>query len=171
MTNYFSLIFNTSSVSDYIQIIVSIADIIISAGVAVWIVHTLQKTIDNERSTKDYCISEISKIQTEFRDLMSSAIAGQENTKLFKIKFNKLTVKVNALMKLLNKKYSIPINILCPYQTELLMKIEDDGGFNSIFMNQTENFQLTQETINNIYILDSNNCHIFYDIIESINKV
>lgn len=168
LTNYFQLQIDCSGVSDILQIAVDLLDIVVTTLVSIWIVKTIQKKLNNERSIKDYFISEVSVIQNEYRTLLSNVMSSREIPKLLKVKFNNLNTKVNSLMKLLSTKYAIPANMLAVYQTQLQMIIEDDMGYAKAYR-QNSRFTLTQKTMNAIYKLDNENNHLFYDIIVKIN--
>lgn len=167
ITNCFQLNVD-NNITDIIQILVDIVGIFITAGVSIWIVKTIQKRLNNERSIKDYFIGEVSVIQNEYRNLLSSVMSSKESPKMLKVKFNNLNTKVNSLMKLLAAKYKIQENLLAEYQTQLPMIIEDDRGYTSVYR-QDSRFTLTQSTMNAIYKLDRENGHLFYDIIVKIN--
>lgn len=157
-----------NNITDVIQVLVDIIGIFVTAGVSIWIVKTIQKRLNNERSIKDYFIGEVSVIQNEYRNLLSSVMSSKESPKMLKVKFNNLNAKVNSLMKLLATKYKIQENLLAEYQTQLPMIIEDDRGYTSVYRKDSR-FTLTQKTMNAIYKLDRENSHLFYDIIVTIN--
>lgn len=167
ITNCFQLYID-NNITDVIQILVDLFGIFVTTSVSIWIVKTIQKRLNNERSTKDYFIGEVSVIQNEYRNLLSSVMSSKESPKMLKVKFNNLNTKVNSLMKLLATKYKIQENLLAEYQTHLPMIIEDDRGYTNVYR-QDSRFTLTRETINAIYKLDRENNHIFYDIIVKIN--
>lgn len=156
-------------VTDIVQICVDIINILVTASVSIWIVKTLQMKLNNERSLKDYFISEISNIQGEYRNLISSVLSGKESPKMLKIKFSNLEAKSNSLMLLLEQKYKIPQNSLYQYQINLRMIIEDDPAYTKVFRVDSK-FTLTEESVKAIYSLDRENAHIFYDIIVKINS-
>lgn len=167
ITNFFYFN-NDSGITDIIQILVDVIGIIVTASVSIWIVKTIQNKLNNERRIKDYFISEVSVIQNEYRNLISSILSGKETPKIIRVKFNNLNTKINGLLKRLKIRYKIEDNILTKYQIDLPMIVEDDPGYTRVFRTDS-NFTLSNKSINKIYKLDRDNVHIFYDIIEKIN--
>ena len=163
---YFS---DTGGITEIIDIIVNVLGIFVTAGVSIWIVKTVQKKLNNERSLKDYFISEVSNIQTEYRNLISSVLSSKESPKLLQVKFYNLGAKVNSLMGLLEQRYSIPRDLLYEYQITLRMIIEDDEGYTSVYRRDSR-FTLCPNSIAAIYNLDNQNIHLFYDMIIKINS-
>lgn len=157
-----------SNFTDILQIAVDVIGIIVTACVSIWIVRTIQNKINNERSLKDYLIAEISVIQNEYRVIISNVQSGKESPKLLRIKFNNLNSKVNQLMKILNQKFDIPLNLLSPYQTTLPMIIEDDSNFQSVYRKDSR-FTISKETVAVLYKLDNDHGHLFYELIIRIN--
>lgn len=160
---------DSSGITDIVQIVVDILNIVITAGISIWVVRTLQKKLNNERRLKDYFISEISAVQGEYRNLIASVLASKESPKLLKIKFSNLETKLNSLMQILEQKYDISHELLYQYQINLRMIIEDDPGYTSVFRVDSR-FTLTPDSVMEIYALDRNNVHLFYDIIIKINS-
>ncbi len=157
-----------SAFTDILQLVVDVIGIIVTACVSIWIVRTIQNKINNERSLKDYLISEISVIQNEYRVIMANVQSGKESPKLLRIKFHNLNSKVNQLMRILNQKFGIPLNLLSPYQTTLPMIIEDDSNFQSVYRIDSR-FTISKETAAELYKLDNDNGHLFYELIIRIN--
>lgn len=120
-------------ITDIMQIIIDILNILVTAFVSIWLVRTLQKKLNNERRLKDYFISEISTVQGEYRNLIASVLASKESPKLLKIKFSNLEAKLNSLMQILEQKYNISHEFLYQYQINLRMIIEDDPGYTRVF--------------------------------------
>lgn len=156
-------------ITDIVQIFVDLLSIGVTAGVSIWVVRTLQKKLNNERRLKDYFISEISAVQGEYRNLISSVLASKESPKLLKIKFSNLEAKLNSLMRILEQKYHISHELLYQYQINLRMIIEDDPGYTRVYRVDSR-FTLTPESVRAIYTLDRDNVHLFYDIIITINS-
>lgn len=160
---------DTPGITDIIQIIIDIINILVTAFVSIWLVRTLQKKLNNERRLKDYFISEISTVQGEYRNLIASVLASKESPKLLKIKFSNLEAKLNSLMHILEQKYNISHESLYQYQINLRMIIEDDPGYTRVFRVDSR-FTLTEASVRSIYSLDKDNVHLFYDIIVKINS-
>lgn len=154
--------------TDILQIVVDVIGIFVTACVSIWIVRTIQNKINNERSLKDYLIAEISVIQNEYRVIISNVQSGKESPKLLRIKFNNLNSKVNQIMRILNQKFGISLNLLSPYQTTLPMIIEDDSNFQSVYRIDSR-FTISKETATELYKLDNENGYLFYDLIIKIN--
>lgn len=160
---------NDTSWADYMHIFLDILSIVVTAVVSIWIVKTVQKKINNQRSLKDYLISELSVTQNEYRELLSNIGKGKASPKLLRVEFRKLSNRLGDLMCIINVRYgAIPSFMNC-YQSELPMIIQDDKNYMNVYRNDSK-FTLTPQTTDELCKFEKKNGHLFYDLVITINE-
>ncbi|WP_071146173.1 hypothetical protein [Bacteroides ihuae] len=142
--------------------------IIITALLSWWIVNTIQKRIDNQRTLKDHLISEILSIRTDYRLMLIDIKTGESHPKYLKIKLKDLNIKTTDIMKIVSNKYRIDNKYLKHYQHDLNWLITDNEEYVNSFKTDSK-IILSQESMIHFLIFEANNDHLFNDLIVRIN--
>ena len=153
--------------ADYLlatQIVISLIEILITAFVAIWIVQSVQTRIDSEKVLKDYLSGELIQLRTDLRLFLDKLIRGEIEAQSIKRDHNLLRVRIKDLLATLNKRFEVDKKYLSAYRQNLLRIIEDDENYEKGF-SENEKVELTEETINRIHKLRTDNDHLFIDIL------
>ena len=117
--------------SDWIDLL----GIIVNAGLAFWIVKTIQSRLTNKRVLKDHFINEIKEIRNEYRTCLNNLYSNSSHPKRVIPWFKLMNIKVTDVMSIVNTKYKVEKEKLNPYQRDLQELITN----NEDFMNQYKN--------------------------------
>lgn len=153
--------------ADYLQatqIIIGIIEILVTAFVAIWVVQSVQKKIDDEKVLKDFFSKEIIQLRTDLRTFLDNLIKGGITTNSVKQEHNILRVRINDLMSALNIKYNFDKKYLSAYQQNLLKIIEADLHYEEGFASNKK-IKFTEDTIEKLHTLRVKNDHLFNDIL------
>lgn len=147
---------------------INISSILINAGIAIWIVHTIQNKLNNKRVLKDFYIDEVKELRYEYKKYLTDLINGDISPKNV-ISWHKLmNIKVEDLMMDLKNIYRFDNSLLKPYQIELRELITENPDFIDQF--NSEKLTLTSNSINIIIKFQQNNNRLFSDLIVKINN-
>ena len=91
------------STSDWL----TLADIIITAVVGIWIATTIQTNFAKTRALKDYFISELTVLQSDYRDFVSKIWNSELDAKSIKDTFKILSARIDTLNDLMHKTFKI----------------------------------------------------------------
>lgn len=91
------------STSDWL----TLADIIITAVVGIWIATTIQNNFAKTRALKDYFISELTVLQSDYRDFVSKIWNSELDAKSIKDTFKILSARIDTLNDLMHKTFKI----------------------------------------------------------------
>lgn len=160
--------------TDIIAIVSAVIDflgIIVAAWVAVWIVNTIQKKIDNLRSIKDHLINEIVDIRRLYREMIEKTINGEYRPRDVKRQLRLLSARVTDLIRLANAQFNNCVNrdFLLPYQLDLSIMITYDENFENAFRNN-DLFSLNAISQNDLARFLAEKDHLFNELIVIINK-
>lgn len=153
--------------ADYLQasqIILTILEIVITTFVAVWVVRSVQRKLDNERILKDFLAHELIDLRSEVRTFIDKLISGNIKANSIKREHHLLSIRMKDLLDILYNKYKIDKKYLKAYRQNLLKIVEND----STYQDNSENdvtIVLVQETIDKLHELRSRNDHLFNDIL------
>ncbi|TND09852.1 MAG: hypothetical protein FD123_780 [Bacteroidetes bacterium] len=151
--------------SDWIEIF----GILINAGLAIWIVITIQNRLTNKRVLKDYFISEVKDLRNEYKICLSNLYTGKTYPKSVTPWFKLMNIKVNDLMKILQEQYKIDKDILKPYQNDLRELITEDENFIKQFKNDKP-IEFNDSSKNSFMKFQQQNNSLFNKLIISINE-
>lgn len=158
------------TIADYLQasyVCLTALSIVVTAFMAVWVVHSVQKKIDNERTLKDHFAHEVIELRKDTRDFMSKVINGEINAKEIKRRHYRLSSHINDLLLLLNQKYKIDKKYFKAYRQNVMKIIEKDEHYTHAF-NENQIVMLTDETVQNLYEVEKNNDRKFNDVLLKI---
>lgn len=100
---------NTSSITDWISIIV---DIITGGGIAFALSYLVPRKLDNDRKLKDYFIEEFRDIKEEYNTFCKEMCLGNLNAKTIKENFKQLNLKLYDIQNAANANLDIHISII-----------------------------------------------------------
>lgn len=90
----------------------TLADIIITAAVGIWIATTIQNNFAKTRALKDYFISELTVLQSDYRDFVSKIWNSELDAKSIKDTFKVLSARIDTLNDLMHKTFKIKNTII-----------------------------------------------------------
>ena len=91
-----------SDIIDIISVIVDGIGIIVAGSVAIWVVNTIQKRIDNRRSIKKHLIDEVIEIRRSYREIINQTTCGEFRPKDIKSRLRVLSSRITDLINLIN---------------------------------------------------------------------
>ena len=125
---YWLDLFYSMTGTDWITLI----GILVNAGLAFWIVRTIQNRLTNKRVLKDHFINEVKEIRNDYKTCLNNLYSNSTHPHRIIPWFKLMNIKVEDLMTIIQSIYSIEKNSLKPYQIELQELITN----NCDFMNQ-----------------------------------
>ncbi len=146
---------------------IALFGVAVNAGLAYWIVRTIQNKLTNKRVLKDHFISEMKDIRTEYKNCLNNLYSNNTNPQRIIPWFKLMNIRVNDLMILINQKYKIDIKKLEPYQNELRELITN----NNDFINQFRNDKVVFSEASRSELIKFQQTHnkLFNEIIIAIN--
>lgn len=153
------------STSDWINI----GGVFANLCLTIYIVKVVQNKLTNRRVLKDHLINELKELRTEYRSWIDDYSRNKINSSQVIPWFKLMNIKTADLMKILEAKYEIDVNLLNPFQIELREIITDDDTFIQAFSSKTE-IHLSKESQNTLIRFQQQHNHIFNDIIIGINN-
>lgn len=91
-----------SDIIDIISVIVDGIGIIVAGSVAIRVVNTIQKRIDNQRSIKKHLIDEVIEIRRSYREIINQTTCGELRPKDIKSRLRVLSSRITDLINLIN---------------------------------------------------------------------
>ena len=149
--------------------VIAIADIFVSAGVAFWIVNTIQKKLDNRRAIKEHFIGEILSIRSEYRDLILSLKSGESKPLSIKYQLQRLSIHLNGMMGLLSREFQVERNFFHPYLIDLSTKITDDKDYIESYRDNST-IRFSDTFIYDMGNFEDENDKLFNDLVLKINN-
>jgi len=128
--------FSSLTATDWIALF----GVIVNAGLAYWIVRTIQNKLTNKRVLKDHFISEIKEIRSEYKTCLHNLYTNNTHPHRVIPWFKLMNIKVDDLIAIIYTKYKIDKEKLKPYQRELQELITNNTEFNSQFNNEKISF-------------------------------
>ncbi len=146
---------------------IALFGVAVNAGLAYWIVRTIQNKLTNKRVLKDHFISEMKDIRAEYKNCLNNLYSNNTNPQRIIPWFKLMNIRVNDLMTLINQKYKIDIKKLEPYQNELRELVTN----NDDFINQFKKEKITFSETSRSELIKFQQTHnkLFNEIIIAIN--
>lgn len=162
---------NCTDIIAIVSVVIDFIGIIAGAGVAIWVVNSIQKKIDNLRSIKDHLINEIVDIRGLYREMIEKTINGEYRPRDVKRQLRLLSARVTDLISLTNAQFNNCVNrdFLLPYQLDLGIMITYDENFENAFRNNAQ-FSLNANSQNTLARFLAEKDHLFNELIIIINK-
>lgn len=158
------------TIADYLQasyICVTALSILVTAYVAIWVVKSVQRKLDTERTLKDHFAQEVIGLRKEARDYISEVIKGGMKAQDIKYKHNHLRSHIIDLQNILNQKYNINKTCLKAYKMNLIKIIEKDSAYDNAYKNN-QDVTLGSDTTMALHKLGRENDHLFNDVLLKI---
>lgn len=155
------------TIADYLQasyVCVTALSILVTAFMAWWVVKSVQRKLDTERTLKDHFAHEIIGLRKEVRDYLANVIKGGQKAQEIKYNHNHLRVHITDLLTILNKKYNINKTCLKAYKLNLIKIIEKDEAYVDAYRDNTE-VSLSNDTAQLLHKLGRDNDHLFNEIL------
>ena len=138
---------------------------IVSALVAIWIVDKLQRSLENRQQLKDHFSKEVLTVREQYRELIRNMVGSSQTPRQILSGFKTTGIYATDLLKLLNIQFGTPVNILLPFQTELLGIVTDCDEYNNAFR-RNRKFLYRQVTIVRIIEFEKSHDKLFNDILQ-----
>ena len=158
------------TIADYLQasyICVTALSILVTAYVAVWVVRSVQRKLDTERTLKDHFAHEVIGLRKEARDFIKDVIKGGMKAQDIKYNHNHLRSHITDLQNILNQKYSINKACLKAYKMNLIKIVEKDSAYDNAYGNN-QDVTLSSDTTMALHKLERENDHLFNDVLLKI---
>lgn len=154
---------DSMKISDWI----AVGGIVVNAILAVVVIITVQNKFTNRRVLKDHFIDEVKEIRNEYNEFLTELRSNTMHPHKIIPWFKIANLKVNDLMKILNKKYNINQNHLKPYQVDLNTQISNNVDFIAHYTNSQVIF--STQSRNEIIRFQQKHNKLFNDLIVLIN--
>lgn len=161
------------NVADWLQVIylsLTLLGIIVGGYIAVWVVSTLQKELDNDRFLKEHFGKEVISIRDEYRDLIDRINAGSLKPKTIKTNISRLSASISMLMPLISNQFGIDRKSLNKGVLDLGKLIEDNDEF-SLSYREDKLFKPSDELSKDISRLEQENDRRYNELLISIYKI
>jgi hypothetical protein len=146
---------------------IALFGVIVNAGLAYWIVRTIQDKLTNKRVLKDHFINEIKDIRNEYKTCLNNLYANSTHPHRVIPWFKLMNIKIDDLMTLINKKYNIEKSKLKPYQVELQELITNNEDFMAHYNHDKVIFSQASRT--QLIKFQQSHNQLFNEIIITIN--
>lgn len=132
------------------EIIVNLLGILVNAILAVYIVKSIQKGVENERSIKDHFFDEIKDLRSDYKSFLNAAYTGKLTNTEIVARLKLLGIKSSDLMNHLHFTCSVDKNYLSQYHIDLNKIITEDSIFIQFFNQPTQRITFTPVTLDKI---------------------
>lgn len=155
--------FSSLAAADWIALL----GVAVNAGLAYWIVRTIQNKLTNKRVLKDHFINEIKDIRAEYKGCFDNLYSNNTHPQRIIPWFKLMNIRVADLMALIKEKYKIDEKKLDPYQNELRELITNNNDFITQFRNIKVDF--SEESRIELIKFQQRHNKLFNEIIIAIN--
>lgn len=158
------------TVADYLQassVCLTAMSILVTAFMAWWVVKSVQRKLDTERTLKDHFAHEVIDLRKETRDFITKVINGGMKAKDIKYNHYHLRAHIRDLQNILFQKYKINKTLLKAYKMNMFNIIEKDSEYENAFRDNLP-VSLCSETIFALHKLGQDNDHFFNEILLKI---
>lgn len=146
---------------------IAVFGVLVNAGLAYWIVRTIQNKLTNKRVLKDHFINEIKEIRNEYKTCLNNLYSNNTHPHRVIPWFKLMNIKVDDLMKIVYTKYKIDRSKLKPYQIELRDLITNNNDFMAQYNSDKVTF--TEGSRSQLIKFQQSHNQLFNEIIITIN--
>lgn len=168
LINRESVIMFNWTVADWLQasyISITALGVVVTGFMAFWVANTIQRKIDNERTLKDFYVSEIKALREEARSLINHyVVGGSQTAEQMKTSHFVLQTHINDLLRSLRHQYAIGNTYMQAYKSGVLTILEKDSNFIASFKDKSV-VSLSDESKKSLRNLEMKNDHLFGDLI------
>jgi hypothetical protein len=160
-------------ISDYIAlvgVIVNVIGIVVSSYLAWWIVYTIQKKIDNQRTYKDYLIEEVKELKKIYIDYLKTLENGIPPKKI-PIWFKSTGYIKNHIVNEINEfvdEGELLTSKLNSYHIDLVYLITDHESYKMAY--NEDAFSLKGDLLHKVIEFQGKDKSIFSNLIKAINN-
>ena len=140
---------------------------VVSALVAIWIVDKLLRSLENRQQLKDHFSKEVLTVREQYRELVRNMAGSSQTPRQIRSEFKTTGIYASDLLQLLNTQFGTPVDILLPFQTELLGIATDCDEYNNASRHNRK-FQYRKATIAQIIEFEKSHDKLFNDILMTI---
>lgn len=155
--------FNSLEATDWIAIL----GVAVNAGLAYWIVRTIQNKLTNKRVLKDHFINEIKEIRNDYKTCLNNLYSNNTHPHRIIPWFKLMNIKVDDLMTIVYTKYKIDKSKLKPYQIDLPDLITNNDDFMAQY--NTDKVIFTESSRSQLIKFQQSHTQLFNAIIIAIN--
>lgn len=148
---------------------IALFGIIVNAGLAYWIVQTIQNKLTNKRVLKDHFINEIKEIRNDYKTCLNNLYSNNAQPERIIPWFKLMNIRVNDLMFHIHQKHRIDKKKLDPYQNELRELITNNNDFINSFKFKKDKIVFSSESRSEIIKFQQTHNKLFNGIIIAIN--
>lgn len=152
------------SVSD---LALSAMAMVTSAMVAIWIVDKLQRSLENRQQLKDHLSKEVLSVREQYRELVRNMTGTTQTPRQIRSSFKTTGIYASDLLQLLHTQFGTPVDILIPFQTELLGIATDCEEYNNASRHNRK-FKYRKTTIAQIIEFEKSHDKLFNNILMTI---
>lgn len=156
--------------SDWLSIsglALSAMSMMVSAMVAIWIVDKLQRNLENRQQLKDHFSKEVIAVREQYRELVRKMTGSTQTPRQIRSSFKTTNIYASDLLQLLHTQFRTPIDILVPFQTELLDIATDCEEYNNA-SRYNRKFKYRKTTITKIIEFENRHDKLFNEILMTI---
>lgn len=146
---------------------IALFGVLVNAGLAYWIVRTIQNKLTNKRVLKDHFINEIKEIRNDYKTCLDNLYSNNTHPHRVIPWFKLMNIKVEDLMTIVSTKYKIDKSKLKPYQIELLDLITNNHDFMAQYNSDKVTF--SENSRSQLIKFQQSNNQLFNEIIIAIN--
>jgi hypothetical protein len=146
---------------------IALLGVVVNAGLAYWIVRTIQNKLTNKRVLKDHFINEIKEIRNDYKTCLNDLYSNNTHPHRVIPWFKLMNIKVDDLMTIIRKKYCIDKDKLKPFQLELQELITNNEDFMAQYNREKIVFSQTSRT--KLIKFQQSHNQLFNEIIIAIN--
>ena len=146
---------------------IALLGIIVNAGLAYWVVRTIQNKLTNKRVLKDHFINEIKEIRNDYKTCLNNLYSNNTHPHRVIPWFKLMNIKIDDLMTLVNTKYKIDKHKLRPYQIDLPDIITNNHDFMAQYNSDKVTF--SENSRSQLIKFQQTHNQLFNEIIIAIN--
>jgi len=146
---------------------IALFGVLVNAGLAYWIVRTIQNKLTNKRVLKDHFINEMKEIRNDYKTCLNNLYSNNTHPHRVIPWFKLMNIKVDDLMSIIHTKYCIDKDKLKPYQIELQELITNNEDFMAQYNGEKVVFSQTSRT--QLIKFQQSHNQLFNEIIITIN--
>lgn len=151
------------------EVVVNLLGIIVNGILAIWIVNTIQKKQNNERTIKDHFINEVKDFRVDCRQFLNATYNGTKFQREIIPTLKLLGIKSSQLLNTLNYCFNINPQHFNTYLIELNRILTDDPNFVSC-KNENAEIKFHPNSLEKIIRFQSDHQPLFNDLILLINE-
>lgn len=149
------------------ELALSAMAMVVSAMVAIWIVDKLQRSLENRQQLKDHFSKEVLSLREQYREIVRNMVGSALTPRQIRSSFKTTGIYASDLLQMLHTQFGTPLDILLPFQTELLGIATDCVEYN-IASRRNRKFRYRKTTIGAILEFEKSNDKLFNKILMTI---